>query len=444
MRRHRAKPDASDSFPGYAEVTEIGSGAFASVYRAIELATQRPVALKVLKVSARHPHVMEAFDREVKALGALSSHPNIVTLYRSLTTPDGRPVLVLELCRESVAARVRREGPIPPEEAVAIGIKIAGALETAHRGGLLHRDMKPQNILITEYHEPALADFGVAALQASAQSVEGVFGFTTLHAPPEVLEGHRLSRGNRRVRPGIDHLPDDRRPRAVQRLRWGGTGVGDPAHPAAIPPRRWDSTPSPSCWPTFWRARWPSGRRIAPCPAPRSPTPSARSRPPAAGGPRRLPCGATLLRWLRPGPAAGPTGPARVASASSARPGLPRTCSSRRPCGPASLPHPSPLRRSSPTPSLAHASLPHASLPHASLPRLRSPRPAGRSSTPSPWIPRRPPTCCPFHQPQRARPPRDPRMTRCGVAARSPHHPPDRLPWCAPRRPPATSWRRRR
>ncbi|HWG73401.1 MAG TPA: protein kinase [Acidimicrobiales bacterium] len=187
------QPDPSVAFPGYASVTEIGSGAFAAVYRATEVATGRPVALKLLKVSARASRVMEAFDREVKSLGAVSSHPNIVTLYRTLTTADERPVLVLELCRESTADRVRRSGPLDPREAVAIGIKIAGALETAHRAGLLHRDMKPQNVLITDYGKPVLADFGLAALQASAQSTEGLFGFTTLHAAPEVLEGQRLS-----------------------------------------------------------------------------------------------------------------------------------------------------------------------------------------------------------------------------------------------------------
>ena len=199
MRRHLLSSrvadelDPSVAFPGYTAVTEIGSGAFAAVYRATEVATGRPVALKLLKVSAVESRVMEAFDREVRSLGAVSSHPNIVTLYRTLTTADDRPVLVLELCRESTADRVRRSGPLDPREAVAIGIKIAGALETAHRAGLLHRDMKPQNVLITDYGKPVLADFGLAALQASAQSTESLFGFTTLHAAPEVLEGQRLS-----------------------------------------------------------------------------------------------------------------------------------------------------------------------------------------------------------------------------------------------------------
>ena len=70
-----------------------------------------------------------------------------------------------------------------------MGIKLAGALETAHRAEILHRDVKPQNILLTEFGEPALADFGVAMLQSSTQTTTGLFDFTTLHVAPELLEG---------------------------------------------------------------------------------------------------------------------------------------------------------------------------------------------------------------------------------------------------------------
>ena len=123
----------------------------------------------------------------------MSHHPNIVTLYRPTATPDGRPVFVLELCRGSLSEQLRRDGPLNASDATRVGIKVAGALETAHRQGFLHRDMKPQNILVTQFGEPALGDFGVAALQASAQATVGVFGFTTLHAAPEILEGQHLS-----------------------------------------------------------------------------------------------------------------------------------------------------------------------------------------------------------------------------------------------------------
>lgn len=198
MARRRLSPRRSGSgapsvLPGYSDLGEIGGGAFATVYSATETATGRRVALKILKLDTVHEHLIETFQHEIEALAKVSDHPNIVTLYRPMTTPDGRPVLVLELCKESLGERVRTHGALDPAEAVQVGVKIAGALETAHRNGFLHRDMKPQNILITQFGEAALADFGVAALQASAQATAGVFGFTTLHAAPEILEGQSLS-----------------------------------------------------------------------------------------------------------------------------------------------------------------------------------------------------------------------------------------------------------
>ena len=177
-------------FPGFSDVAEIGRGGFSTVYRAREDATDRPVALKLLRVGPQVTgHALESFRRESLALGALSAHPNIVTLYRTLTTPSGRPVLVLELCRGSMAGRLAADGRCAPEEVVSIAVRLAGALATAHEVGMLHRDVKPQNVLLTEFGEPALADFGVARLQAAAEQATGAFGFTTLHAPPELLEG---------------------------------------------------------------------------------------------------------------------------------------------------------------------------------------------------------------------------------------------------------------
>ncbi|MGI8760180.1 MAG: protein kinase domain-containing protein [Jatrophihabitantaceae bacterium] len=187
--RRRAQARDHDMFAGFSEVSEIGVGSLAVVYRARELQTNRLVALKLLNVRDASPRALESFQRESVALGALSSHPNIVTLFRTFPTPDGRPVLVLELCAGAISDRLLGGNGLPVQDAVSIGIKVAGALETAHRGGILHRDVKPQNILVTEFGEPALADFGVAMLQSSTQTTAGLFDFTTLHAAPELLEG---------------------------------------------------------------------------------------------------------------------------------------------------------------------------------------------------------------------------------------------------------------
>jgi hypothetical protein len=92
-----------------------------------------------------------------------------------------------------VADPLRQGERLRVRDAVSIGIKISGALETAHRAGILHRDVKPQNILLTGFGEPALSDFGVAMLQSSTQTTAGLFDFTTLHAAPELLEGGAIS-----------------------------------------------------------------------------------------------------------------------------------------------------------------------------------------------------------------------------------------------------------
>jgi serine/threonine protein kinase len=183
-----------DPFDGFEDVEPIGRGAFAQVYRAVDAFTGQPVALKVLQVEASKRLDTAAFELEARALGSVNDHPNIVTLHRALVQPGRPPTLVMELCRGSFADRIARTGPLPAREVVSIGVKLCGALETAHRAGILHRDLKPQNLLITRYDEPALADFGVAALRdAAAGSGSPLSGLTLLHAAPEVLLGHPSS-----------------------------------------------------------------------------------------------------------------------------------------------------------------------------------------------------------------------------------------------------------
>jgi serine/threonine protein kinase len=173
----------------FADIVAIRPGRLATVYRARDLATGRPVALKVLDVHDAPPPAVEAFERESTVLSTLGAHPNIVSLYRRITLDDGRPVLVLELCDGSLADRLRREPRVSTREAVAIGIKIAGALETAHRGGVLHRDVRPENILLTAFGDPALSDFGVAILHSVARPIPALFEFATPHTAPELIEG---------------------------------------------------------------------------------------------------------------------------------------------------------------------------------------------------------------------------------------------------------------
>lgn len=186
-----------EMFGGYADVVTLAGGVHSTVHRATELATGRPVALKVLNVDGTSPGELEAFARESAVLSALGAHPNIVTLYDSFALPDGRPVLVLELCEGSLAQRLaatREQEPIPASEAVSIAAKLAGALETAHRAGVLHRAVRPENVLITAYGEPALSDFGLSRLRGTPVSATAeLFDFPGPHVAPELMLGQEAS-----------------------------------------------------------------------------------------------------------------------------------------------------------------------------------------------------------------------------------------------------------
>jgi Protein kinase domain len=193
FRKERRHPAPAASFPGYASVVAISNGAFATVYRGVELGTSRPVALKVLRLGDASEPSLEPLNEQLETLTLLSKHPNVVTLYRTFFTPEGHPVLVTELCRESLAQHLRRSGSLPATTVVPLAIKVAGALETAHLAGLVHGDVKPENILVSAVGEPLLGDFGLAALQAAAGPTEHLEGETTLHAAPEAFEEAGLS-----------------------------------------------------------------------------------------------------------------------------------------------------------------------------------------------------------------------------------------------------------
>jgi outer membrane protein assembly factor BamB len=176
--------------PGYEDAVEIGRGGFGIVYRARQTDVQRTVAIKVL-TGVFDEHARLRFDRERDAMGLLSSHPNSVTVHASGFTADGSPFIVMEyLDGASLADRLVR-GPLPWRQAVEIGVKLAGALEAAHRAGVLHRDVKPENVLISAYGAPKLADFGIARLEGGPETRSGSITASLYHAAPEVFEGKR-------------------------------------------------------------------------------------------------------------------------------------------------------------------------------------------------------------------------------------------------------------
>jgi ATP/maltotriose-dependent transcriptional regulator MalT len=174
---------------GFEDAAEIGRGGFGVVYRCVQPLLDRSVAVKVLTTNL-DPENLDRFLREQHAMGRLSGHPNIVTILQVGTTTTGRPFIVMPYhAKNSLEALIRRHGPLDWYETLRIGVKLAGALEAAHRAGILHRDVKPGNILLSEYGEPELTDFGIARIAGGFQTATGVITGSPAFTAPEVLEG---------------------------------------------------------------------------------------------------------------------------------------------------------------------------------------------------------------------------------------------------------------
>lgn len=176
---------------GFSDLQVIGRGGFSVVYRAHQNAQSRDVAIKVLNVDMQDDAQRLRFERECAATGRLGSHPNVMTVYESGYTSDGKPYIAMELCEGgSLADRIAASGPLPLDEALHVTIRIAGAVETAHRSGITHRDIKPENMLLTAYGDVVLADFGISAFDQVRTGTATGGAFTLSHVPPEVLQGN--------------------------------------------------------------------------------------------------------------------------------------------------------------------------------------------------------------------------------------------------------------
>jgi serine/threonine protein kinase len=168
--------------------TIIASGGMGTVYTAWDTKLHREVALKMMKLEmASDPQVMGGFSREAQAAASLN-HTNIIHIY-SFDEFNGQPYIVMELANNgSLDCRIEQESRVPERDVLDVGTKIASALGAALRHNLLHRDLKPGNILYNADGEPKLIDFGlVRAAEVQDAYEEHIWG-TIYYVAPEKIE----------------------------------------------------------------------------------------------------------------------------------------------------------------------------------------------------------------------------------------------------------------
>jgi len=178
----------------YRQMQVLGHGGMATVELAHDLELDRPVAIKRLAASlATNDEFKQRFVREAR-LAARLSHPNIVAVY-DVGEDDGLPFIVMEYVDgETLADLLHRRGRLEPDEAVALALQACAGLETAHEAGLVHRDVKPQNLLVTPGGTVKIADFGIArSLDGTQLTQAGTVLGTAGYLAPEQAAGETVT-----------------------------------------------------------------------------------------------------------------------------------------------------------------------------------------------------------------------------------------------------------
>ena len=172
---------------GYTYTSLLGTGGYAQVFRYQQHLPRRPVAVKVLEEPLSADEDRSMFEAEANAMGLLSDHPSVVTIYAASLATDGRPYLAMEFCPGSLRS-ASKGAPLTLDRVLEAGVRIAGALESAHRAGMLHRDIKPANVLIGKSGRPLLTDFGIASLRGRMRGDRTELAMSPQWAAPEVLQ----------------------------------------------------------------------------------------------------------------------------------------------------------------------------------------------------------------------------------------------------------------
>jgi serine/threonine protein kinase len=185
-------PDQPESVGRYQIVEPLGRGAMGTVYRARDTVLDREVAVKIMAGGLQQDTAFRTrFEREARIVARIN-HPNVVVVYDLGYHTDGSPFIAMELLSGQDLATVLRTRPLDADDSAAVALQVLAGLARAHQREIVHRDVKPANIFVTEDGKVKVMDFGVARLTASAVTATGAVLGTAYYMSPEQVRGGRV------------------------------------------------------------------------------------------------------------------------------------------------------------------------------------------------------------------------------------------------------------